>query len=404
MKAIRDLKRKLTKSNIDNLKPEDSTYTVRDTEVPGFSIRVYPKGRKAFFYRYRVGGGRGAQIREPRLGDFGELTADQARGLVKDWAATVRQGGDPMAERQAKRDAPRMSELFDRYLAEYAKKHKKASSLRNDVRMIEGRLRPAFGQQRVHAVTRQSIRSFHASLEDKPYEANRQLALLSKLFSFAADDLEWISRGDHPVKGIKRFEEKKRRRYLSQAELARLGESLAKAEAGELGRSVSPYAVAMLRLLVITGARHGEILGLRWDEVNFERGCIELSDSKTGEKEIYLPPAALQILSDLPRAEENPYVIAGRRPGTHLVNIKDTWSAIRTDAGLEDVRLHDLRHSFASVGARAGMSLPVIGALLGHRETATTARYAHFSDDPLRTAASSIGEEIADAMRVKRDG
>ena len=397
-------KRKLTKSVVDRLKPTEKPYTVRDAEIPGYSIRVYSGGRKAFFYRYRVGGGRGAQIREPRIGDYGELTPDQARDIAKNWAASVRQGGDPIAERQTQRDAPVMSELFDQYLSEHAKRHKKPSSVRNDVRMIENRLRPAFGRKRVHTVTRQQIRAFHSSLEDTPYEANRVLALLSKIFSFAADDLEWISRGDHPVKGVRRFEEKKRKRYLSQAELTRLGEALAKAEGGELERSVSKYAVALIRLLVMTGARHGEILKLRWDELNFERGCIELSESKTGAKEIYLPPAALQVLSDLPRQDRNPFVIVGRRRGTHLVNVKDAWGAIRRDAGLDDVRLHDLRHSFASVGARAGMSLPVIGALLGHRETATTARYAHLSDDPLRAAADSIGQEIFEAMRTKEDG
>lgn len=396
--------KKLTKTVIDKLLPGDAVYTVRDADIPGFSIRVYPAGRKAFFYRYRVGGGRGAQIREPRVGDFGSITADQARSLVKDWVAAVRQGGDPMAERHGQRDAPAMSELFERYLSDHAQKRKKPASLRNDVRMIEKHLRPAFGSNRVRSVTRQQVRAYHAAMADKPYEANRQLALLSKIFSFAADELEWIARGDHPVKGIKRFEEKKRKRYLSQVEIARLGEALAKAEAGELERAISPYAVAMLRLLVITGARHSEILSLRWDEVNFDRGCLELADSKTGEKEVFLPPAALQILSEIPRKVGNPHVIVGGKPGAHLVNIKDPWSVVRRAAGLDDVRIHDLRHSFASVGARSGMSLPVIGALLGHRDTATTARYAHLSDDPLRAAADSIGQEIADTMGVKRNG
>ena len=160
--------------------------------------------------------------------------------------------------------------------------------------------------------------------------------------------------------------------------------------------------MALIRLLILTGARRGEILSLKWGEVNFERGCLELSDSKTGEKEVFLPPAALQVLHELPRVESNPHVIVGARQGAHLVNIKDPWSIIRSAAGLDDVRLHDLRHSFASVGARGGMSLPVIGALLGHRETSTTARYAHLSDDPLRTAADAIGREIADAMKVTR--
>lgn len=397
---------KLTKSRVDGLKPGDEPYTVRDSEVPGFSMRIYPanqrnpEGRKAFFFRYRVGGGRGSKIREPKIGDFGAVTADQARRIAQDWAAEVRRGGDPIAQRQALRDAPTMSQLFDRYLEDFAQRHKKPSSVRNDVRMIEQRLRPAIGKIAVRDVTRQRLRQIHRDLQDTPYEANRTLALLSKVFSYAADDLEWINRGDHPVKGIKRFQEKKRKRYLSQQELARLGDVLARAERGELGRGVTVHTIAAIRLLVLTGARQGEILGLRWDEVNFERGCLELSDSKTGEKEVFLPAAALQILCEIPREEGNPYVIAGRKPGTHLVNIKDSWGAIRAAADLDDVRLHDLRHSFASFGARAGMSLPVIGALLGHRETATTARYAHLSDDPLRAAAQAIGNEVSEAMKA----
>ena len=402
---------RLTKRAIDALVPSGKAYKAHDADLPGLSLRVYPNGRKAFFYRYRVGGGRSAQIREPRIGDFGPLTAEQARGIAKDWAAQVRNGGDPAGSRQALRDAPTMNALFDRYMSEYARKHKKASSAAHDGRMVEKRLRPAFGPKKVGSVTRQQVRAFHSKFESTPYEANRLLALMSKIFSFAADDLEWIYRGNHPVKGIKRFGEKKRRRYLSQRELARLGEALAKAEDGELNKPISTYAVAMIRLLILTGARHSEILRLKWSEVNFERHCLELTDSKTGEKEVFLPPAALQVLADLPHVEGNPHAIVGGRPGAHLVNIKDPWSVIRSAAGLDDARLHDLRHSFASVGARGGMSLPVIGALLGHRETATTARYAHLSDDPLRTAADAIGQEIAEAMdgsvgeavRLRRD-
>lgn len=392
------MKAKLTKRAIDGFSPTDKPFPIRDSELPGFSLRVYPNGRKAFFYRYRVGGGRGATIREPRIGDYGPLTAEQARNIAKDWTAIVRQGGDPMGDRQAQREVRTMAELFARYLSDHARRHKKDASVRNDERMIEKRLHPLLGKKPVNAVTRQEIKALHARLEDTPYEANRTLALLSKVFSFASDELEWIKRSDHPVVGIKRYAEKKRKRYLSQTELARLGDALRKAEEGQLDRSVSPYAVAMIRLLVFTGARHGEILSLRWSEVNFERACLELTDSKTGEKDIFLPPAGLHILSDLPRVKGNPFVIVGSRPGSHLVNIKAPWEIIRREADLSDVRLHDLRHSFASFGARAGMSLPIIGALLGHRETATTARYAHLSDDPLRSAADSIGSEIAEVM------
>lgn len=191
---------------------------------------------------------------------------------------------------------------------------------------------------------------------------------------------------------------------MSEAELAQLGEALRKAEMGELQKAISVYAVAMIRLLVLTGARHGEILKLRWDEVNFERSCLELRDSKTGEKEVFLPPAAKQLLANVPRQPGNPYVIAGTKEGRHLVNIKDPWAVIRTAASLPDVRIHDLRHTFASLGARAGMSLPLIGALLGHRSTQTTARYAHLSDDPLRAAVETIGLGITSAFGTTKNG
>ncbi len=395
---------KLTKRVVDNLEAGEALFTVRDADLPGFSIRVYPSGRRAFFYRYRVGGGRGAQIREPRIGDFGPLTVDQARSIAKDWAAEVRHGGDPAATRNSERDAPSMSDLFDKYLREYAAKRKKPSSLYNDTRMIEVKLRPVFGRMRVKDVTRQQIRAYHAGLEDKPYEANRRLALLSKLFSFAADDLEWIERGDHPVKGIQRFKEVGRRRYLSDDEIARLGATLQKAEEGQLKRPISLYAVAMLRLILFTGARHSEVLELKWDAVNLVRGCLELGDSKTGRKEVYLPPAALSVLNTLPRVAGNPHVIVGAKSGAHLVNIKSSWAVIREDAGIKDVRIHDLRHSFASLGVRSGMSLPLVGKLLGHKSVQTTARYAHLADDPLLVAVGSIGADIEAAFERVQNG
>lgn len=389
---------KLTKRVMDSLVAKAATYTVRDSELPGFSVRVYPGGRRAFFYRYRVGGGRGAPIREPRIGDFGPMTVDQARGIAKDWAADVRRGGDPALIRSGEREAPTMATLFAKYLNDHAAKRKKPSSLANDARMIEKGLMPAFGRMRVKDVTRQHVRRYHAGLEDKPYEANRRIALLSKVFSFAADELEWIPRADHPVKGITRFKETGRRRYLSSAEIERLGAALKKAEDWQLGRVVTRHAVAAIRLLLLTGARRGEILSLKWHEVNPDRSCLELGDSKTGRREVYLPPAARDLLLTLPRVDGNPHVIIGAKPGTHLVNIKDSWAAIRQEAGLEDVRLHDLRHTFASLGVQSGMSLPLIGKLLGHTSQQTTARYAHLSDDPLRAAAEAIGVDIAESL------
>ena len=406
----RSRKSKLTKRAVDGLAPQNARYIVLDTEISGFRVRVSPTGKKSFYFRYRIGGGRGATIREPKIGDLGQVTPDQARQIAHDWSAEVRRGGDPGGARQQHRDAPRMNSLFDRYLDEHAKVHKKPSSVAQDEMLLASYLRSYFGARKVADIGRADVVKWHRTLAHFPYRANRGIALLSKALNLA-EVWGWRPDGSNPCRHVTKYKEKARRRYLSQQELARLGEALAKAENSELDRPISKYAVALIRLLILTGARRGEILSLRWDEVNFERGCLELSDSKTGEKEVFLPPAALQILVDLPHAEGNPHVIVGARQGAHLVNIKDPWAIIRSDAGLDDVRLHDLRHSFASVGARGGMSLLTIGALLGHRETATTARYAHLSDDPLRTAADAIGREIAEAMggsvgeavRLRRD-
>ncbi|MEO0644350.1 MAG: site-specific integrase, partial [Pseudomonadota bacterium] len=216
----------------------------------------------------------------------------------------------------------------------------------------------------------------------------------------------------NPTRHVQKYAETKRKRFLSPAELARLGETLRLAQRDgfviipvrdgvrewEERAPVNRWAVAAIRLLVLTGARKSEILSLRWDWIDAASGRANLPDSKTGEKVVILPPAALKVLADLPRADANPHVIQGGKPGTHLVNLKDPWCAIREAAGLDDVRVHDLRHSFASVGAAGGASLPIIGALLGHTQAQTTARYAHLADDPLQTAAADITGRIVAAM------
>lgn len=397
---------RLTKRIIDGLPPTEKLLIVRDSELSGFSVRHYPSGRKAFFYRYRIGGGRGGTVKEPKIGDYGALTVDQARNIARDWAARIRTGADPSAERQSLREAPNMSDLMDRYLTDYATKHKKPSSLRHDIRMLEKELKPEFGKMRIKDVTKQHIRNYHSSLQHIPYEANRRLSLLSKLFNFAIDELEWLPSGNNPAQGVKKYPEPPRRRYLSEKEFARLGEALSQASAGEFNRSFSVHAIAAIRLLIFTGARTGEILQLRWSNVNYERKCLELSDSKTGAKDIQLSAPAMQILSELPRYEDNPYVIIGSKPGRHLVNVKDTWRFIREKAGISDVRIHDVRHSFASVTASAGTGLTIIGALMGHKSVMTTARYAHLSSDPLQAASEAAGAKLELALngRINAQG
>ena len=201
--------------------------------------------------------------------------------------------------------------------------------------------------------------------------------------------------GFNPCRHVEKYREARRERFLSQGELARLGDELRQAERDN---NATPWAIAAIRLLTFTGARRNEILTLQWEHVSEEHGCLMLPDSKTGRKAVRLSPPALALLQTIPRLEGNPYVICGERPGRHLVNIEKPWRRIRKAAKLDDVRLHDLRHSFASVAASGGQSLIVIGKLLGHSQPATTARYAHLADDPVKAASDAVGRYIAAAM------
>jgi integrase len=251
-------------------------------------------------------------------------------------------------------------------------------------------VRPALGPKKIADVTRADIARLHHAHRETPYQANRILAVLSKMFSLAE---AWGLRrdGSNPCRHIERNPERGRERMLSAPELARLGDALAAYDG-------SPYITAAVKLLLFSGARLSEILGLRWEWINLERGEARLPDSKTGAKTLHLPPPALAVLNGLPRLEGNPYVIVGQKDGASLVNLQKPWQAIRKAAGLTDVRLHDLRHSYASVGAAGGDSLLVIGKLLGHHHAATTERYAHLALDPIKAAAASIAGRIASAL------
>jgi len=401
------LKQKLTKRVVDAAQQLDRDFVIWDAEVAGFGVRIYPSGRKAYLLKYRVGGGRGGTVRKPLIGVHGAITVDEARRVAKEWMAVVSQGGDPGADRAKMRSAPSTNELLDRYLAEHAVLHKKSSSVRADICLIQNHLRPALGAKKVRDLTRADVAALHSKLSDKPYQANRALALLSKSLNLAET---WGLRpdGSNPCRHVKKFREAKRERFLSEVELARLGASLARAEKGAVKslRSkngdfalISSYVIAAIRLLIFTGARSSEIISLKWEYVNFTAARLELPDSKTGAKFVYLPAPAMDVLASLKRVDGNPHVIVGAKQGAHLVDLKNPWNAIRADADLNDLRIHDLRHSFASVGAMGGMSLPMIGKLLGHRETSTTARYAHLADDPVRSAAEKIGGKIAEALQ-----
>ena len=386
------LKRKLTKRFVESIKPGRKEIFVWDTDVPGFGLRVWPSGKRVYIFQYRTKHG---HTRRPAIGQHGVVTADQARRIARQWAALVQEGGDPSNERRQARQAPSIRELADRYMTEHARVKKQPRSIHSDEALLRLHILPALGPKKAAAIARSDISKLHHAMRDTRGAANRVLALLSKMFNLAE---KWDLRpdGSNPCRHVERYPERKLERFLSSEEMRRLGKALTEAERA---RTEFPSVIAAIRLLAFTGCRLSEILTLKWDHVDFEQSCIRLPESKTGAKVVRLSPPALEILNGIEPEDGSPWVIAGAKAGEHLVNLRKPWHRIRKRAGLEGVRLHDLRHSFASVGAASGLSLPMIGALLGHTQAATTQRYAHLADDPLRQASEAIGRKIAAAMK-----
>ena len=384
---------KLTNRTVAATRPRDRDVFVWDDELPGFGLRVKPSGVKSYVIQYR---NRHNDSRRITIGRHGVIGPEKARRKAKKMLADVQDGADPATERKDDREAPTVAELAEKYLREHAAPHKKPRSVEEDQRLLRLHVLPALGRKKVAGITRADITGLHHAMRDTPGAANRTLALVSKMLNLAE---KWGLRpdGSNPCRHVDKYPERKMERFLSVDELRRLGAVLAEAErtATEL-----PSVIAAVRLLMFTGARLGEILNLEWSHVDFERSCLRLPESKTGAKVIHLNAPALEVLNGIER-DGSPWVIAGRDPDKPLVNLRKPWHRIRKAAGLDNVRLHDLRHSFASVGAAGGLSLPMIGALLGHTQAATTQRYAHLAADPLKQAADMIGERIRAAINGK---
>ena len=260
--------------------------------------------------------------------------------------------------------------------------------------MIGKHLLPELGKLSAAAVGREHVTALHYKLRHTPTTANMVIAALSRMIN-RGEDWGLIPEGGNPCRFVVKYRERKHERFLTEEEFRRLGRVLDELEAG--GR-MPLHAAAALRLLMLTGCRCNEILTLRWEDVHLEAKELRLPDTKTGPRAVPLAPAAAKVLAELPRVPGNPWVIAGRKPGVHLSNFHVYWYRVRARAGLEDVRLHDLRHSFASRALALGESLPMIGKLLGHSQIQTTARYAHLARGAVKVSAAkvaaSIGEDI----------
>lgn len=381
---------KLTKRNIEAIQPTERDFCVWDDDMPGLGLRVLPSGRKQFIVQYRAD----RRSRRISLGPTSIITPDQARTRAMAILADARNGQDPAANKEAYRKALMVSELAERFDEEHIALRLKASTAREYRRNLERFILPALGRLRVVDVTRADIAKFHHDLRRIPYQANRCLELISKMFNLAE---MWGLRpdGSNPRRHIPKYPEEKRERFLSMAELKRVGEVLREFEEEGLE---SRSAILAARLLIYTGCRLNEIMTLKWEYVDLEGRALHLPDTKTGARVVHLGEAAIALLEQATAIPENPWVITGKLEGQRLSDLQPFWQRTRARAGLHDVRIHDLRHTFASTAIAAGHSLPIIGKLLGHTQVQTTARYAHLAAQPAMIAADSITDVLDRAL------
>jgi len=388
------VKKRLTRRLVQSARPGKIAYIIWDTSLTNFGLRLYPSGKRSYVIQYRPEGQRLA--RKMVVGGADVLTPEHARKRAADLLADVADGADPLAERQERAEVPTVAELAQRYLQQHAAVKKKASSASMDKATLRRHVLPALGQQRVTDVTRGDVERLHYGLRKIPVMANRVLALLSKMFNLA-ERWELRDEGSNPCRHVERYREHRRERFLSDAEYQRLGAVLSEAERTQ---TEHPSVIAAVRLIALTGCRRGEILGLRWEDLDLENGWLLIQDSKTGKKTQPISAPTRMLLAELhQRSNGCPWVCPGRGREKPLVAMTYAWFRIRKQAGLDDVRLHDLRHSFASIAAASGHSLLIIGRMLGHTQAATTQRYAHLADDPLRRANETVGSRVAAALR-----
>lgn len=392
---------KLTKRVVDAATTNDRAI-LWDSEVPGFGLIVRGTGRKTWVARYRVGGGRTGRIRWYTIGRYPTIYPDEARHKAREVLAMAAEGKDPASERKRRRTEPTVGDLLDSYLV-YLEKHRKPSTAYEARRLFERSIRPEIGSMRCSAVTKADVIAMHREIAKRGrIEANRALTTLRAAWNRAIAD-EVIPQGPNPTQGIKRMQETSRKRYLSMDELRRLGAVLSRMdrEVSDDGRRSFGVALA-IRLMLLTGMRSSEVRNLWWSEIDWDRKLANLRDSKTGPKSVPLSGAAIELLANAPRTS-NPHVCPGRRENAPLVSIQKAWERIRTEAGISDVPMHSLRHTFASVGA-PNHALKSIGAILGHADIETTDIYAHLADEPVRDAVESIADTIAEALKpAERD-
>lgn len=383
---------KLTKRTVESLAPTDRDFLVFDDELPGFGVRVMPSGRKTFLVQYRAKG----RTRRVKIGTFGALAPEAARTEAKKLLGDIARGENPAEDIAHDRRAPTLAAMCDRFMDQHAAIRCKPRTQHDYRKIIDRVIRPKLGTRKIGDITRSDIARLHHDMRDRPYMANRTLALLSKLFNLTE---LWGLRpdGSNPCRHVSKYREVQRERFLSHTELTCLGKVLEKCERKGLE---TQSAINAIRLLILTGCRLSEIQFLKWEHV--QPPYLVLPDTKTGARKIPIDNAVADVLASIERAPGNPYVIAGKVPGQPLSDLRHPWGRIRERAKLEDVRIHDLRHTYASHALEAGLSLEMVGKLLGHTQMQTTMRYAHLADEPIRDAARMVGGNVANLLSANR--
>jgi len=389
--------RRVTKVVVDRL---PISGVVWDADVRGFGVRRQQRDA-SYVLKVRLG----SRQRFLTIGRHGApWTPETARREARRLLGEIAAGRDPADARAARKSSPNFSEFADRYLSEHVLVSKKPRSAAEDRRNLARHILPTFGRRLIIEITSADVAKFQASKSATPIAGNRCLALMSHMFNMAE---RWGFRPlrSNPCEHVAKYPERARERMLSPEELARLGSALVIAAATgcpsafNLGHFREDWrAIALVKLLIFTGARLSEVLGLRWDQIDLQRGISRLSDSKTGSKTIYLTEPALEVLRAVPRFDSSPFVLPGDRDGKRYSGAQKAWRRIRALAGLQDVRLHDLRHTHASEAVTAGESLYVVGKILGHSQASTTQRYSHLAEDPIREAANRTAARLAKSM------
>lgn len=385
MIAKTDNKLKLTKKSVETAESDpNKRLSLWDTEIRGFNVRIYPTGRKVYYLQYR---NTYNMTKKLKIGAHGSITAEQAREQARFFSLKIASGEDPTEDFKSKKQEKTLNDLAESYLNFHAKVNKKHNSYVEDKRQLDNVVLPRFGKKKLGELTTYDVQCLHRDLKSKPYMANRTITLVNTMYNLA---IKWGWAERNPVSGIQKYKEHPRTRWLNDSEINNLLEVL--------DTYHNQNVANVIRLLLLTGARRNEVLWATWDQFDLKAGVWTKpahNTKQTKQEHLPLSSSALEIIKAMRETDPSgKYLFPGKISGKPLQTIKTAWNTIRKRAGLSGLRLHDLRHTYASHLVSSGLSLSIVGKLLGHTQAATTQRYAHLADNPLREATEMFGKKV----------